>query len=90
MTDFKCPNCGTLLTVTTAQTGPVKTLDQIKALFPRDLEEMLAFEDSSSYYIVKPRQFLGSDNFGKIAAIIREAKGEYISAGKESHFRVPK
>ena len=90
MTEFQCPNCGTTLTVTIAQKGPAKTLDQITALFPKDLEEMLTFEDSESYFIVKPRQFLGSDTFAKIAAIIREARGEYISAGKESHFRVPK
>lgn len=90
MSEFKCPHCGAILTVSTAKTGPTKTLDQIKALFPKDLEEMLTFTETGEYYIVKPRQFLGSDNFAKIAAIIREAKGEYISAGKESHFRVPK
>ena len=64
--------------------------EKIKASFPVDLGDMLAFEDAEGYIIVKPRQFLGSDNFAKIAAIVRELKGEYISAGKESHFRIPK
>ena len=90
MTEFQCPHCGARLTVTAAQPGPAKTLAQIKALFPHDLEEMLTFEDSGDCYLVKPRQFLGSDTFAKIAAIIREAQGEYIRAGKDSHFRIPK
>jgi len=34
---------------------------------------------------------LGSDNFRRVASIIRDQlSGEYISAGKDSHFRVPK
>jgi hypothetical protein len=32
---------------------------------------------------------LGSENFAKIAAIVREAGGEYISMGEQSHFRLP-
>jgi len=40
--------------------------------------------------IIKPRQFLGSENFAKIASTVRGIGGEYISAGKESHFRVPR
>jgi hypothetical protein len=34
--------------------------------------------------------FLGSENFAKIASAVRGMGGEYISAGKDSHFRVPK
>ena len=63
---FKCPKCGALLTVTVAQTGPAKTLAQIKTLFPKDLEEMLTFTDAGDYYLVKPRQFLGKQTFGKV------------------------
>lgn len=70
--------------------GKIRTIDDIKTLFPRDLEEMLMFEEKEEDIIVKPRQFLGSENFAKIASIVRDAGGEYISAGKESHFRVPR
>jgi len=49
---------------------------------------MLHFEEEAEYIIIKPRRFLGSENFAKIASIVRGAGGEYISAGKESHFRV--
>jgi len=70
--------------------GEIRTTDDIKTLFPKDLEEMLAFEEMEDDIMVKPRQFLGSENFAKIAAIVRDAGGEYISAGKESHFRIPR
>ena len=66
----------------------VRTVEDVKVLFPKELEEMLTFEESAEYIVVKPRQFLGSENFAKIASTIRDAGGEYISAGKESHFRV--
>ncbi|UCC33352.1 MAG: hypothetical protein JSW53_06195 [Candidatus Bathyarchaeota archaeon] len=68
--------------------GEMRTTEDIRVLFPKDLEEMLTFEESDEYIVVKPRQFLGSGNFSKIASIIREAGGDYISAGKDSHFRI--
>ena len=68
----------------------MRTIDDIKALFPKDLEEMLMFEEAEEDIVVKPRQFLGSENFAKIASIVRDAGGEYISAGRESHFRIPR
>jgi hypothetical protein len=67
-----------------------KTIEDIRVAFPEDLESLLSFEEKSDYIIVKPRQFLGSENFAKIASAVRGMGGEYISAGKESHFRVPK
>jgi len=59
-------------------------------LFPKELREMLEFEETEKYIIIKPRGYLGSENFAKIASIVREAGGEYVSAGKESHFRISK
>jgi DNA replication initiation complex subunit (GINS family) len=67
-----------------------KDIDDIKMMFPEDLENLLNFEDKGEYIMIKPRQFLGSENFAKIASTVRGIGGEYISAGKESHFRVPK
>ena len=71
---------------------PIKesSVEDIKMMFPEDLENMLNFEEKEDYVKVKPRQFLGSDNFAKIASIVRGMDGEYISAGKQSHFRIPK
>jgi hypothetical protein len=67
-----------------------RTIESVQTWFPKNLEAMLTFEDVEDYIMIKPRQYLGSENFAKIASIIRDNGGEYISAGKESHFRVPK
>lgn len=67
-----------------------KTIEDIRIAFTEDLESLLSFEEKDDYILVKPRQFLGSENFAKIASAVRGMGGEYISAGKESHFRVPK
>ena len=67
-----------------------KSVDDVRLAFPEDLEALLNFQEKGDYIIVKPRQFLGSENFAKIASAVRGLGGEYISAGKDSHFRVPK
>lgn len=64
-------------------------IGDISTLFPDDLRKMLTFEQKESYVSIRPLRYLGSDNFSKIAAIVRNAKGEYISAGKDSYFRIP-
>jgi hypothetical protein len=67
-----------------------KALEDVKMMFPEDLENLLTFEEREDYIIIKPRQFLGSENFSKIASAVRGIGGDYVSAGKASHFRVPK
>ena len=76
--------------VTPAPMYRKRSIDDVKMMFPQDLEGLLTFTDRGDYVIIKPRQYLGSENFAKIASIIRGAGGEYISAGKDSHFRIPK
>lgn len=70
--------------------GEKKTVDDVRLAFSEDLEVLLGFEEKNDYIMVKPKQFLGSENFAKIASTVRGLGGEYISAGKDSHFRVPK
>ncbi|MDH5780460.1 MAG: hypothetical protein OEZ29_07675, partial [Candidatus Bathyarchaeota archaeon] len=50
-------------TPTPTPTAEMRTTDDVRVLFPKDLEEMLTFEESGEYVVVKPRQYLGSDNF---------------------------
>ncbi len=73
-----------------APVTPARTVADTKKLFPKELEDMLVFEDKGEYIEIKPRRYLGSENFAKIASLVRNAGGRYESAGKESHFRVPK
>ena len=65
-----------------------KSLEDLRMSFPEELEGLLNFEDRTDYIMIKPRQFLGSENFARIASTVRGLGGEYISAGKDSHFRV--
>ena len=65
-------------------------VEDIKMMFPDDLENLLNFDEKDDFIIIKPRQFLGSENFAKIASAVRGMGGDYISAGKASHFRVPR
>ena len=65
-------------------------LNEVKQIFSPEIASMLLFEEMGSFVIVKPKRFLGSDNFAKIASVVRELGGEYVSAGKNSHFEIPK
>jgi hypothetical protein len=67
-----------------------RSVDEIRMSFPEELEARLSFEEKGDYIIITPKQFLGSENFAKIASAARGMGGEYISAGRDSHFRVPK
>jgi hypothetical protein len=76
--------------ISAASREGVRSVEGVREAFSSDLEEMLIFEEAGDYIMIKPRRFLGSDNFAKIASIVRGLGGEYISAGKESHFKVPR
>ena len=77
-------------TASLTELSRLRSLDDIRMSFPEELEARLGFEEKGDYIIIKPKQFLGSENFAKIASAVRGMGGEYISAGKDSHFRVPK
>ncbi|MCW4017161.1 MAG: hypothetical protein NWF00_00525 [Candidatus Bathyarchaeota archaeon] len=75
----------------TAPSAPSsQTVQDVRMMFTQDLDNMLLFEDKGEYVMIKPKQFLGSENFAKIASTVRGVGGEYISAGRDSHFRVYK
>lgn len=67
-----------------------ESVEQRKNLFTPELQGLLIFSEDENYVLVKPARYLGSENFARIAAIVRDNGGEYVSAGKESHFRFPK
>ncbi len=66
----------------------MRTVEEVRESFSSDLDKMLIFEEDEDYIVIKTRRFLGSDNFAKIASIVRSLGGEYISAGKDSHFKI--
>ena len=65
-----------------------KLTDAIQA---SDFASLIYIDETSTdadYYIVRPKAFLGSENFAKIASMMRGLGGEYISQGRNSHFRL--
>ena len=47
-------------------------------------------DTDTMFYIVRPNGWLGNEKFRKVNDIIRKLSGEYQSAGKNSHWKVPK
>lgn len=72
------------------QPPPSQAEIEIRRQFTVEQEETLSFEDKGDYWLIKPVHFLGSEMFSDIASVVRAVGGEYISAGKDSHFRVLK
>ena len=76
--------------ISVAPAAKTRDINDVKQAFSSELAGMLLFEENGKFVIVKPRRFLGSDNFAKIASIVRDLGGDYVSAGRNSHFKVPK
>jgi hypothetical protein len=73
------------------ETAEDNDINHVKNVFPQELVDLLKFEKKDSFLIIKPKQYLGSDFFRKIALVVREKlNGEYVSAGRNSHFRISK
>ena len=77
-------------TISVAPSEKKNKIKDVKQAFSSELAGMLLFEETGKFVIVKPRRFLGSDNFAKIAAVVRDLGGEYVSAGRNSHFKIVK
>jgi hypothetical protein len=71
-------------------TGKHHTLEDIRTSFPEEMEAKLDFFEKEDRIIIKAKQFLGTDTFAKIASAVRGMGGQYISAGKDSHFEIRK
>jgi len=69
---------------------PAKLPDQKTPVFPEPYGEMVTVKDEGDYWVIRPRQYLGTENFAEILRIVKVYNGAYVSAGKSSHFRIPK
>lgn len=63
-------------------------LEDVKIKFPKDLEDLLEFEEYPELFTVRGKRFLDRDNFVKVSDIVKELGGEYVSNGKKSHFKI--
>lgn len=64
--------------------------NQKTPIFPEPYGEMLSASDQGSHWQVKPKAFLETGDFAEILRLVKQFGGEYVSAGKSSHFRIPK
>lgn len=70
--------------------GPPSDIEGAKLLFTKDQENLLTFEVINGGKVkAKPKKFLTTETFTKIASTVRSAGGEYVSAGEDSHFWIP-
>jgi len=72
---------------------PVETtpkLEDIKKAFPNQLLDKIEVTESEGMIFIKPKKFLGSKLFASLAEVCKQLGGEYISMGRDSHFRIVK
>lgn len=68
---------------------PEISLEDARKMLPNELLEKISLEKAKGYIIIRPKQYLGSKLFSELAdIIINKLNGEYISAGRDSHFRI--
>ena len=72
----------------TIETTP--KLEDIKKAFPNELLSKIEITESEGMIIIKPKGFLGSKLFASLAEVCKQLGAEYISAGRDSHFRIIK
>ncbi len=69
------------------------SLEEVKAALD-EYAELCDFYDEQGQIIVKPRNFLGSDKFGKIRDAVKGLGGKYVPASQspngKGHFSIPK
>lgn len=75
------------------QIGKHATMPSTEAkapVFPEIYAELVTVSDKGSFWEIRPKRFLGTENFAEIAKIVKQYGGSYVSAGRASHFNIPK
>jgi len=60
-----------------------------KLNLPNELKTLLNAETKENMVILKPKRYLGTENFSKIMEALKPYEGKYVSQGKNSHFQIP-
>jgi len=88
-TDLLAPTDKTPSLLSNSELAESGYIAKASTQFTKELADMLTFSLRGNIVYVKPKRFLGSDCFAKIGAVVRQTGGQYISAGKDSHFEIP-
>ena len=70
-------------------------VEDIRAKFPKELKELLVFEDYPEVVIVNRKAFLERTDFAAVSKIVEDLEGQYVrlneeTNGKFSHWKIPK
>ena len=72
-----------------APSQPWITVESVSADLSPYIDDLDIAEDEENI-VVMPKRYLGRKRFSEIAELMRELGGNYVSAGKESKFLIPK
>jgi len=102
----KCPRCNMEIVVglyipkeayqnKPEQAKPLLNVKDVETLLCKDLPEEITSKlditlTDNNTIRIKPRKFLGKENFWKLANQIKKLDGEYVSQGKNSYFWIPR
>lgn len=65
--------------------------NQIESLFPADLKKLLQFQDEGDVVLVSFIRYQHDrDLWSRVMNTVRDAGGRWVSAGKNSHWEIPK
>lgn len=70
----------------------VLTIQTVRKMLPDDYDRLFTYHQTEDHVVLRFKEYLGDKRlFAQIAGLIRDQLGgEYISAGRDSHFRVPR
>ena len=57
---------------------------------PEIYAALLTIKDEGAAWVLRPKEFLRPEDFAEILNIVKGKNGHYVSAGKFSHFSIPK
>lgn len=69
---------------------PWSNVELAKKMFPAKYLPHMSFQLEPDKMIISILKYMDKEDFAKIAGIVRDAGGEYVSAGKNSHFELPR
>jgi hypothetical protein len=84
------PSTQTPKPASTPQPQPASTAKpHISEAFNPALAKLLTFTQEGNYWIIRGKEFLQPEPFRETLDTVQTLGGEYVSAGKNSHFKVP-
>jgi hypothetical protein len=74
---------------TTIEPAMKPKLSGDKIVFPNHYADLLTVTENEDYIIIKPQNFIrNKQDFKEISQIIKDYGGEYVSANRDTHWRI--